>query len=87
MKTYENRISEMIDSICEEQLLKKPISVPSAGKMIYEYRGIDTAIELFEGAAEETKKNIFRSSAFEATLETFLIPIKTGIKWEPKNKK
>jgi hypothetical protein len=89
MKTYENKINEMIDLICEEQLLKKPISVPSAGKMISTYRGNDTAIELFEGAAEEarTRNNIFRSSAFEATLETILIPIKTGIKWQQESKK
>jgi len=87
MKTYEDRIKEIIDDICNEQLLKQPISVPSAGKMISTYRGNDTAIELFEGAAEETKSNIFRSSAFESTLEVILIPIKTGIKWEPKNKR
>jgi len=87
MKNYEDRIKEIINDICDEQLLKQPISVPSAGKMISTYRGNDTAIELFEGAAKETKSNIFRSSAFESTLETILIPIKTGIKWEPKNKR
>jgi hypothetical protein len=89
MKTYEDRIKEIIDDICDEQLLKQPISVPSAGKMISTYRGNDTAIELFEGAAEEARirNNIFRSSAFEATLETILIPIKTGIKWQPESKK
>lgn len=87
MKTYEDRIKETIDGICENHKLAKPITVPSAGKMIAEHRGIDTAIELFEGAANETKSNIFRSSAFEATLETILMPIKTGIKWEPNHKK
>jgi hypothetical protein len=87
MKTYEDRIKETIDSICAEQLLKPPISVPSAGKMISTYRGNDIAIELFEGAAKETKSNVFRTSAFEATLETILIPIKTGIKWQPGSKK
>ncbi len=87
MKTYEDKIKETIDSICDEHKLAKPITVPSAGKMIAEHRGIDTAIELFEGAANETKSNIFRSSAFEATLETILMPIKTGIKWEPNHKK
>jgi hypothetical protein len=87
MKTYEDKIKETIDSICDEHKLAKPITVPSAGKLIYEYRGIDTAIELFEGAANETKSNIFRSSAFESTLESILMPIKTGIKWEPNHKK
>ena len=89
METYEDRIKRTIDEICGEHLLKQPITVPSAGKLISEYRGIDTAIELFEGAAKETKSNVFRTSAFEATLETILIPIKSGIKWEldTKNKK
>jgi hypothetical protein len=89
MKTYEDKIKETIDGICEEHRLAKPITVPSAGKMIAEHRGIDVAIELFDGAANETKSDIFRSSAFEATLETILMPIKTGIKWEldTKNKK
>lgn len=87
METYENKIKETIDSICGEHLLKPPVTVPSAGRMIYEYRGIDTAIALFRGAAKETVGNTFRSSAFEATLETILIPIKTGIKWDIKNKK
>lgn len=87
MKTYENKIRETIDSICKEHLLKQPITVPSAGKMISEYRGNDIAIELFEGAAKETSDNIFRTSTFESTLETILIPIKTGIKWNTKSKK
>lgn len=87
MKTYEDKIKETIDSICDEHKLAKPITVPSAGKLIYEYSGIDTAIELFEGAANETKSNIFRSSAFESTLDVILMPIKTGIKWEPNHKK
>jgi hypothetical protein len=79
MKTYEDRIKEIIDGICEDNQLSKPITVPSAGKMIAKYNGIDVAIELFEGAAKETKSNVFRTSAFEATLETILIPEKTGI--------
>jgi hypothetical protein len=87
MKTYESKIKEAIDSICKEHLLKSPVTVPSAARMIYEYGVIDTAIELFEGAAEETRGNIFRSSVFESTLETILIPIKTEIKWDIRNKK
>lgn len=87
METYEDRIKRTIDDICEKHLLKQPITVPSAGKLISEYRGIDTAIELFEGAAKETKSDVFRTSAFKSTLETILIPIKTGIKWDIKNKK
>ena len=89
METYENRIKRTIDEICEEHQLKAPIMVPSAGKLIAEYRGIDTAIQLFEGAADEarTRGNIFRSSAYEGTLEAMLIPIKTGIKWQPESKK
>jgi len=33
MKTYEDRIKETIDVICEENQLSKPITVPSAGKI------------------------------------------------------
>jgi hypothetical protein len=55
--------------------------------MIAKYMGIDAAIELFEGAAKETKSNVFRTSAFEATLETILMPEKTGIPFVFDHKK
>ena len=44
MKNYEDRIKEIINDICDEQLLKQPISVPSAGKMISTYRGNDLSL-------------------------------------------
>ena len=36
------------------------------------YHGREKARELFQGAAEELKSNVFRSSAYEATLTTIL---------------
>jgi hypothetical protein len=44
--------------------------------MIAQYDGLDKAIELFEGASIQHQKNRFKSSAYEATLETILYPMK-----------
>ena len=70
--SYQNQIKSTIDSIVEMHGIEQPFSVPAAGKLIKEYMGIEKAIELFEGAKNETASNIFRSSAYEATLETIL---------------
>jgi hypothetical protein len=74
-KTFGEQINETVDRICEKHNLKQPITVPSAGKMIMEYEGLDRAIELFEGAVEETT-DIFKKSAYRATLEIILLPMK-----------
>jgi hypothetical protein len=74
-KTYREQITETINNLCEKHDLKQPITVPSAGKMIMEYEGLDRAIELFEGAVEETT-DIFKKSAYRATLEIILLPMK-----------
>jgi len=70
--SYQNQIKSAIDSIVETHGIEQPFSVPAAGKLIKEYMGIEKAIELFEGAKNETASNIFKSSAYEATLETIL---------------
>lgn len=70
--SYQNQIKSAIDSIVETHNVNQPFSVPAAGKLIKEYMGIEKAIELFEGAKNETASNIFKSSAYEATLETIL---------------
>ena len=75
--TFKEQIKNEIDSICEEHNLKQPITVPSAAKIIMEYKGIDRAIELFEGALNEYKTNPdvtnpFAFAAYKATLETIL---------------
>jgi hypothetical protein len=74
-KTYREQITETINNLCEKHDLKQPITVPSAGKMIMEYEGLDRAIELFEGAVEETT-DIFKKSPYRATLEIILLPMK-----------
>lgn len=71
------QIKNEVDSICGEHNLKQPITVPSAAKIIMEYRGLDRAIELFEGAYNECKTNPdatnpFAFAAYKATLETIL---------------
>ena len=75
-KTFQEKIKELIDNICEKHNLSQPITVPSAGRMIAQYDGLDKAIELFEGASIQHQKNRFKSSAYEATLETILYPMK-----------
>jgi hypothetical protein len=80
-KTYQEQIKETIDSICEKNNLKQPITVPSAGKMIAEYEGVDKAIELFEGKLKEVNENPdvsnpFAFSAYKVTLTNVLYPMK-----------
>jgi hypothetical protein len=80
-KTYIEQIRETVDEICEKHNLGQPIVIPAAARMITEYEGVDRAIELFEGAYQECIKNPDRDnpyafSAYKATLEKILIPIK-----------
>ena len=76
IKMYQELIKETIDRICEKHNLGQPIVVPAAGRMIAEYEGVDRAIELFEGATDEFKNDVFRLSAYKATLKTILYPMK-----------
>jgi hypothetical protein len=75
-KTFREQINETVDRICEEHNLKQPITVPSAGRMIMEYDSLDKAIELFEGAVLQYHSDLFKKSAYKATLETILYPMK-----------
>ena len=75
------QIQTLIDAICQLHKLKKPLTVPSAGKMIAEYGGVDEAIKLFQGAYKEClenpdKENPFAFAAYKVTLEKVLIPMK-----------
>lgn len=75
-------IKEAVDEICKEHDLKQPLTVPSAGKLIMQYKGVDYAIELFQDAYNECKKNPdkdnpFAFAAYKATLDTILLPIKS----------
>ena len=80
-KTHINKIKQAVDIICIQNNLKQPLTVPSAGKLIAEYNGIDYAIELFENVYIECKEtpnrdNPFAFTAYKATLETILIPMR-----------
>jgi hypothetical protein len=70
--SYQDQIKNAIDHIVEMHGVEAPITVPSAGKMIMEYMGIEKAIELFEGAQKEASGDMFKSSAYKVTLETIL---------------
>ena len=81
VKTHIDKIRQTVDIICEQNNLKQPLTVPSAGKLIAEYNGIDYAIELFENAYIECKEtpnrdNPFAFAAYKSTLETILYPMK-----------
>jgi hypothetical protein len=80
-KTYIEKIRETVDSICDEYNLGQPIVIPAAAKMIVEHKGIDVAIELFEGAYNECvtnpdRDNPFAFAAYKSTLDKLLIPMK-----------
>ena len=80
-KIHIDKIRQTVDIICAQNNLKQPITVPSAGKLIAEYNGIDYAIELFENAYIECKEtpdrdNPFAFSAYKVTLKKILIPMR-----------
>ena len=80
-KIHIDKIRQTVNIICKQNNLKQPLTVPSAGKLIAEYNGIDYAIELFENAYIECKEtpnrdNPFAFAAYKSTLETILIPMK-----------
>ena len=83
--THIDKIRQTVNIICEQNNLKQPITVPSAGKLIAEYNGVDYAIELFENAYIECKEtpnrdNPFAFAAYESTLDTILIPMRDNNK-------
>lgn len=70
--TFEEQIKYIIKEIIATKGEEAPKTVPSAAKLIMKYHGLERARELFEGAAKESAANIFKTSAYEATLETIL---------------
>lgn len=70
--TYIEQIKIEVDKLIGEHGDESPMTVPAAAKLIMKYHGIVKARELFEGAAKESEGNIFKQSAYEATLETIL---------------
>jgi hypothetical protein len=70
--SYEEQIKQIIDELIATKGEDAPKTVPSAAKLIMKYHGIEKARELFEGGAKESASNVFKSSAYKATLETIL---------------
>jgi hypothetical protein len=70
--SYEEQIKQIIDELIVTKGEDAPKTVPSAAKLIMKYHGIEKARELFEGGAKESASNVFKSSAYKATLETTL---------------
>jgi hypothetical protein len=70
--SFQEQIHEATQEIVENHQVASPKTVPSAGRMILDYLGKEKAIELFEGAAKETAGDVFKSSAYEATLERII---------------
>lgn len=75
-RNYREEIRLTITEICDNWGFKEPYTLPSAGIMIAEYVNLDAAIEMFEGAYKEVQNDIFKSSAYKATLESILYPLK-----------
>lgn len=69
---YTEQIKLELKRICEETGEPAPKTVPGAGLLIMKWRGKARARELFTGAAQETSADIFKSSAYEAALETVI---------------
>jgi hypothetical protein len=76
MSKFEEEIRKNITDICEVNNLQRPLTVYGAGKILKEYLGLDKTIELYKGARDETKSDVFRTSAYEAVIDTLLKPKK-----------
>jgi hypothetical protein len=67
-----DRLKTIVDEIIDKHNEQAPITVPAAAKLIMKYHGIDLTRELFLSLVEEFKHDVFKSSAYQATLETIL---------------
>ena len=67
-----DRLKTIVDEIIDKHNEQAPITVPAAAKLIMKYHGIDLTRELFLSLVEEFKHDVFKSSAYQATLETVL---------------
>ena len=67
-----DRLKTIVDEIIDKHNEPAPITVPAAAKLIMKYHGIELARELFIGVCNEYKHDVFKSSAYQATLETIL---------------
>ncbi len=70
--SHKDRLKTIVDEIIDKHNEGAPITVPAAANLIVKYHGIDLARELFLSLVEEYKNEPFKSSAYQATLETIL---------------
>ena len=70
--SHKDRLKTIVDEIIDKHNEQAPITVPAVAVLIVKYHGIDLARELFISLVEEYKNDPFRTSAYQATLETIL---------------
>jgi hypothetical protein len=71
-------LNKTVEAICTLHKLNKPITIPSAARMLVEYEGDkERTVKLFEDILSEVrqnpdKNNPFAFAAYKSTLETYL---------------
>lgn len=71
-------LSKTIEAICTLHKLNRPVTIPSAARMLIEYGGDkERTVKLFEDILSEVrqnpdKNNPFAFAAYKSTLETYL---------------
>lgn len=70
--SFKDRLKTIVDEIIDKHNEQAPITVPAVAKLIMKYHGIELARELFIGLCDEYKHDVFKSSAYQATLQTIL---------------
>ena len=70
--SYIDQLKATVDEIIDKHNEQAPITVPAAATLIMKYHGRDVARELFSGVCEEYKNDVFKSSAYKATLQTVI---------------
>lgn len=70
--SYIDQLKATVDKIIDKHNEQAPITVPAAATLIMKYHGRDVARELFSGVCEEYKNDVFKSSAYQATLQTVI---------------
>lgn len=70
--SFKDRLKTIVNEIIDNHNESAPITVPAVAKLIMKYHGIELARELFIGVCDEYKHDVFKSSAYQATLQTIL---------------
>lgn len=70
--SFKDRLKTIVDEIIDNHNESAPITVPAVATLIMKYHGIELARELFIGVCDEYKHDVFKSSAYQATLQTIL---------------